>query len=162
MNIYVNSKMTDEGRRAELYRGAIFVHAPSSSALKLCRLAQGMIEEAFGVLTRSRFTKSICRECGSASRSEAEIYSSSTLKAIHPGNVVGGRLRSSQDVFRCSANADSLSGRLSEIRHRIRLSSASRHGGIPPPFANSTGGCRFTTSIARTAWRSTLIISGKP
>jgi hypothetical protein len=47
MNIYVNSKMTDDGRRAELYRGAIFVHAPGSSALKLCRLAQGMIEEAF-------------------------------------------------------------------------------------------------------------------
>ena len=47
MNIYVDSKLPDDGRRAELYRGAIFVESPSASALKLCKLAQEMIEEAF-------------------------------------------------------------------------------------------------------------------
>jgi len=47
MNIYVDSKMSDDKRRGELYRGAIFIHLPSPGALKLCRLAQDMVEEAF-------------------------------------------------------------------------------------------------------------------
>jgi hypothetical protein len=47
MNIYINSKMSDDDRRSELYRGSIFSHAASPSALKLCHLAQEMIEEAF-------------------------------------------------------------------------------------------------------------------
>jgi len=47
MNVFVDSKMSDDARRAELYRGSIFVHSPSPSALKLCELAKGMIEEAF-------------------------------------------------------------------------------------------------------------------
>ena len=47
MNIYFDSNMNDEGRRRELYRGSIFVHSPCPSALKLCGLAQELIEEAF-------------------------------------------------------------------------------------------------------------------
>ena len=47
MNIYVDSKMSDDERRAELYRGSIFVHSPSHNALKFCQFAQEMIEEAF-------------------------------------------------------------------------------------------------------------------
>jgi hypothetical protein len=47
MNIYIDSKMSDDDRRAEIYRGSIFAHSPSPNALKLCELAQGMIEEAF-------------------------------------------------------------------------------------------------------------------
>jgi hypothetical protein len=47
MNIHVDSKITDDARRRELYRGSIFVYAPSPSALKLCQLAQGLVEEAF-------------------------------------------------------------------------------------------------------------------
>ena len=47
MNIYVDSKMTDDARRAEIYRGAVFVQSPSTNALKLCQLAKEMIEEAF-------------------------------------------------------------------------------------------------------------------
>jgi hypothetical protein len=47
MNIYVNSKITDDDRRLKLFRGSIFVHAASPSAQKLCKLAQEMIEEAF-------------------------------------------------------------------------------------------------------------------
>ena len=47
MNIYADSKMSDDQRRAELYRGAIFVHSPSPSALDLCRLARELVEEAF-------------------------------------------------------------------------------------------------------------------
>jgi hypothetical protein len=62
MNIYVNSKMTDDGRRAELYRGAIFVHAPGSNALKLCRLAQGMIEESFRPLDPLKVHESLSAE----------------------------------------------------------------------------------------------------
>jgi hypothetical protein len=47
MNIFVNSRMDDDSRRAEIYKGSIFVHAPSENAMKLCRLAQEMVEEAF-------------------------------------------------------------------------------------------------------------------
>ena len=47
MNIFVDSRMRDPDRRKELYRGAVFVNSPSPSTLKLCRLAQELIEEAF-------------------------------------------------------------------------------------------------------------------
>ena len=47
MNIFVDSKMDDNRRRQELYRGSIFVRFPSPAALRLCRLAQELIEEAF-------------------------------------------------------------------------------------------------------------------
>ena len=62
MNLYVNSKMRDDDRRSELYRGAIFVHSPGSSALKLCRLAQGMIEEAFRPLDPLKVHESLSAE----------------------------------------------------------------------------------------------------
>ena len=47
MNIFVDSQMNEEARRKELYRGSIFVYSPFASALKLCRLAQELIDEAF-------------------------------------------------------------------------------------------------------------------
>jgi hypothetical protein len=47
MNIYVDSKITDDLRRRKLYQGSIFVYAPCPSALKLCQLARELIEEAF-------------------------------------------------------------------------------------------------------------------
>ena len=47
MNIYVDSKMTDDARRQELYRGSLFVYAPSPSALDLCQFARDMVEDAF-------------------------------------------------------------------------------------------------------------------
>lgn len=50
MNIYFDSKMTDDSRRNELYRGSIFVESPGSSAMQLCQLAQEMIEQAFAPL----------------------------------------------------------------------------------------------------------------
>jgi len=50
MNIYVDSKMKDDDRRKELYRGSIFTISPFPSALKLCRLARDLIQEAFAPL----------------------------------------------------------------------------------------------------------------
>ncbi|HTQ95850.1 MAG TPA: hypothetical protein VMH89_03540 [Candidatus Acidoferrum sp.] len=47
MNIFVDSRMSDDQRRTEIYRGSVFIHSPGPSALQLCRLAQQMIEEAF-------------------------------------------------------------------------------------------------------------------
>jgi hypothetical protein len=47
MNIFVNSRMDDDRRRVELYRGSLFVHAPMSGSLGLCQLAREMVEEAF-------------------------------------------------------------------------------------------------------------------
>jgi hypothetical protein len=48
MNIYFDSRMSDDDRRRSIYEGSIFVHAPCPSALKLCQLAQEMIDKAFG------------------------------------------------------------------------------------------------------------------
>lgn len=47
MNVFVDSKMNEARRRHELYHGSIFVYSPSESTLRLCRLAQELIEEAF-------------------------------------------------------------------------------------------------------------------
>jgi hypothetical protein len=48
MNIYYDSKMTDDQRRAQLYGGSLFALSPSAGAVKLCQLAKSMIEDAFG------------------------------------------------------------------------------------------------------------------
>jgi hypothetical protein len=48
VNICVASRIADDERRKHLYQGAIFMHPPGSSALKLCQLAKDMVEEAFG------------------------------------------------------------------------------------------------------------------
>jgi hypothetical protein len=50
MNIYVDSKMNDDDRRKELYRGSIFAFSPSPSALSLCKLAEELIADAFGAV----------------------------------------------------------------------------------------------------------------
>jgi hypothetical protein len=50
MNIYVDAKLNEDQRRAELYRGSIFVQWPTPSTLKLCQLAKELIEEAFDPL----------------------------------------------------------------------------------------------------------------
>ena len=50
MNIFIDSRMDDAARRRELYRGSIFICAPSPSAMKLCDLARTLIEDAFPAL----------------------------------------------------------------------------------------------------------------
>jgi hypothetical protein len=50
MNIYIDSKMNDDDRRMNLYRGAIFVHSPSTGSVKLCELAREVVEDAFSPL----------------------------------------------------------------------------------------------------------------
>jgi hypothetical protein len=47
MNIFVDSGMSDDERRAEIYGGSVFIHRSDASAVKLCQLAQRMIEDAF-------------------------------------------------------------------------------------------------------------------
>jgi hypothetical protein len=62
MNIYVDSKMTDDLRREELYRGSLFVHSPAPSALKLCQLARDLVEEAFHPLDPVRLHETLSAE----------------------------------------------------------------------------------------------------
>src|SRR5262245_19617583 len=62
MNIYYDSKITDDQRRAELYRGSLFALAPSPSAIKLCQLAKEMIEEAFRPFDPMKIHESIPAE----------------------------------------------------------------------------------------------------
>jgi hypothetical protein len=47
MKIYYGSKMSDDERRQELYKGSVFVYAPSTASLKLCQFARDLTEEAF-------------------------------------------------------------------------------------------------------------------
>jgi hypothetical protein len=47
VNIFVDAKMSDDERRAQIYQGAIVFHSRSENALKLCKLARELAEEAF-------------------------------------------------------------------------------------------------------------------
>lgn len=77
MNIYIDSKIRDDDRRRELYRGSIFVHTPCPRSLQLCQLAQELIEEALGPVDPLRVQNSMPAErC-------AEILSSLKPKFIH-------------------------------------------------------------------------------
>jgi hypothetical protein len=62
MNIYMDYKSSDDDRRQELYRGSIFVHSPCPSSLMLCRLAQELVEEAFGPLNPVKVHENLSAE----------------------------------------------------------------------------------------------------
>ena len=62
MNIFMDSKLGDDERRAQLYRGAIFFHSPCEHALKLCQLAREMVEQAFHPLDPRRIQDAIPAE----------------------------------------------------------------------------------------------------
>jgi hypothetical protein len=47
MNIFIDSRMDDDQLRAEVYRGSLFAHSPTSGSRKLCQLAQELVAEAF-------------------------------------------------------------------------------------------------------------------
>jgi hypothetical protein len=77
MNIFVDSTMNDDSRRRALYGGSIFVHSPTENTLRLCRLAQELIEEAFHPFDPLRVSESLPAEnC-------AEILAALKPKFIH-------------------------------------------------------------------------------
>src|SRR5271165_116259 len=59
VNIYLDSKMTDEARRKRLYDGALFVYSPTPSALSLCQLARELTEQAFHPLHPTKLHESL-------------------------------------------------------------------------------------------------------
>ncbi len=77
MNIFIDSKSSDDERRKHLYQGAIFFHAPSESSVKLCQLARELVEEAFAPLDPRKIQNSIAPERA------AEILSVLKPKFIH-------------------------------------------------------------------------------
>ena len=48
--VYFDPAFSDDERRRRLYEGQLFVYGPRPSTLALCKLAQGLIEEAFAPL----------------------------------------------------------------------------------------------------------------
>jgi hypothetical protein len=66
MNIFIDSNLTDDERRRELYRGAVFLHTPSTSAAKLCQLARELAEEAFSPLDPRKAQEAMSAEQASA------------------------------------------------------------------------------------------------
>jgi len=77
VNIFIGSRISDDDRRKQLYRGAIFFHAPCTNALKLCQLASELIEDAFSPLDPRKLQDAV-----SAERT-AEILSVLKPKFIH-------------------------------------------------------------------------------
>jgi hypothetical protein len=64
MNIFVDSKMSDDARRKELYRGSVFSVSPTAGSLKLCQLAKDLIREAFGSADPERIQEAMpAEEC---------------------------------------------------------------------------------------------------
>lgn len=47
MNLFVDSQMSDEERRKELYRGSLFVYSPAPGAVSLCEFARELVEKMF-------------------------------------------------------------------------------------------------------------------
>src|SRR5579872_4515309 len=54
MNLFCDSKMDDARRRAELYRGSIFVYSASPSGQRFAAFARGLIEASFSGLDPER------------------------------------------------------------------------------------------------------------
>ncbi len=77
MNIFIDSKISDDNRRNELYQGSIFFHAPCASAVKLCELARELVEEAFRPLDPRQIQDSMSAEHA------AEMLSVLKPKFIH-------------------------------------------------------------------------------
>ena len=77
MNIFIDSRISDDERRKQLYQGAIFLHAPCASAVKLCQLARAMCESAFSPLDPRKV-----HDARSAEQT-AEILSALKPKFIH-------------------------------------------------------------------------------
>lgn len=77
MNIHFASAVKDDDRRRQVYQGAIYVHGPSPSALKLCQLAQDLIASAFGSIDPLKVHENLpAEEC-------AKILSVLKPKFIH-------------------------------------------------------------------------------
>jgi hypothetical protein len=77
LNIFIDSKISDDDRRKELYRGSIFFHRSCVNAEKLCQLARDLIAESFGSLDPRKVQESMSAE------KSAEILSVLKPKFIH-------------------------------------------------------------------------------
>jgi hypothetical protein len=70
VNIFIDSKLSDDERRKELYGGSIFFRSPSASAVKLCELAAQMVEQAFHPLDPRKVQDAMPAERSAAILSE--------------------------------------------------------------------------------------------
>ncbi len=89
MNIFIDSKISDNERRRELYRGSIFFHAPSASAVKLCELARELADEMFNPIDPRKIQHAMAAE------QAAEMLSVLKPKFIHHPKAkeyIGGML----------------------------------------------------------------------
>ena len=129
MNIYVDSKRTDDNRRRELYQGALFIHSPSPSALKLCQLAQELIKDAFGSVDPVTVQETLPAEkC-------AEILAVLKPKFIHHPKAKEYLAKMLSELgcdlektyFDVPRMRTAFPGGLSEIRYCLCVSSSSGH-----------------------------------
>lgn len=77
MNIFVDSQVSDDNRRQQLFHGAVFLHSPCENAVKLCRLARELVEQAFASLDPQRVQDVMTAE------QTAEVLSVLKPKFIH-------------------------------------------------------------------------------
>jgi hypothetical protein len=81
VNIFIDSTISDDERRQQLYQGAIVVHRPCESALKLCQLARELVEDAFAPMDPRKIQDAVPPE------RSAEILSVLKPKFIHHPNA---------------------------------------------------------------------------
>jgi len=62
MNILFDSNSNESARRKEIYEGGIVVSSPSPNSVKLCQLAQELIEEAFRTIDPLRVHETLSAE----------------------------------------------------------------------------------------------------
>ena len=87
MNIFMDSKLGDDERRALLYQGAIFFHSPCEHGLKLCQLARERVEQVYTWDHLGDRLKGIYNE----------------VVAVDPGSDVANAAETSRDGLRADA-----------------------------------------------------------
>lgn len=77
MNVFIDSRISDDVRRKQLFQGAVFFHAPCANAVKLCQLARELVEEGFSSMDPQKIQDSLSPE------QTAEILSVLKPRFIH-------------------------------------------------------------------------------
>src|SRR5580700_7740271 len=152
MNIFLDSKMDENRRRQELYRGSVLVYSPSPSATKLCEFARELIEAAFHPHNPLKIHETLpVEEC-------VKILADLKPKFIHhpvSKQLIQGMLTERGcDLEKTYFDVP----RLRTAFPSDYLTSGIATFGTPRRSRKLIGGCRSTKSIRKIAWPSIPVI----
>ena len=128
-SVHHDEALTDEDRRAALYRGDIFLTTPDEATRAICTFARGLIEEAFRGLAPETAQDHMPVE-----RYVDILSTLNPVSSTIPGprellrTVLERRgVRSRTDLLRCPLVAHLNIRWLPHVRHRVCLASPPRH-----------------------------------